>query len=164
MSTNGNTSTPSDLFLEVPGAPGPIRLRATEVKDKPGKFWWVTRQEGKKANMAGTPIPALDDELPTSVTLDGVTFKLTKGLSAASYTDRETKKTVTVPDNERREVARFEGNYELPSVGEEKHVTIRFSRTKTEGVWQFKATVNGAGTGAGGATVESATKMLAGLL
>src|SRR5690606_3325272 len=104
-----------------------------QVKNRTDGRTWHYFGTSKSAPSFGQTIPALDTTLPTSVTVDGVEVTLTRGLTAASYKDRSTGQTVTVPDDKRRPRASATRALALPSLGdEERNVSVAISVTKDD--------------------------------
>lgn len=144
------------MTLDILGQPFPIL--ETVVKPKPGqqldtsKTYYTFRQPTQATGAFGVQIKALDENLPTQVTLDGVAIYLLPGKTAAEYTDRATKQKVIVPESDRRPLVAFNGLQTFPSLatGDDtgiRTVQVTISLTKDE-QWNVKVVVRKAATAA----------------
>jgi hypothetical protein len=116
----------------------PLALLKTEKKDESGHYYAFRDPKGKYTGF-GHQVPALEDELPTSVTVDGVEFTLEKGKTSDEKRTRNADGSTTVTKVEPRDKVSFQGNTTLPSLGE-RTVKVIVSVTKS-GDWNINATV-----------------------
>lgn len=133
------TEAPAKVGFTIEGFDAPLALLKTEKKDGSGHYYAFRKPTGKYTGF-GYQIPPLTDELPTSVTIDGVEFALTAG-----FTSDEKRKTdpttgvVTVTKVTPRPKVSYVGNHALPSLGE-RTIKVIVSVTQS-GDWNVNATV-----------------------
>lgn len=137
ISTPVTTDAPSKVGFTIAGLP--LALLKTEKKDESGHYYAFRMPNGKYTGF-GTQIAPLTDELPTSVTVDGVDFTLEAGFtSTEKRTKNPTTGVTTVTKVDPRPKVSFVGNVTLPSLGE-RTVKVIVSVTKS-GDWNVNATV-----------------------
>ena len=135
----------TNLILTLAGHNLP--LMETAVKDRTdGRTYHTFRKPTATSGAFGVQVPALAPALPTSVTIDGVEVHLTKGKTAATFTDRTSKLTIIVAEADRRDKVSGKGTF-TPAFanGEIRHYDVTVSVTK-DGQWNVKAIVNRGGS------------------
>lgn len=127
-----------------------LAMRAVPVKDKPGRVYYVLTK-GKnpgRDSLYGVPAPKLSDELPTSVTIEGVTVHLD-----ASLTGKPEDEAAT-----RRPQRRYQGPVDIPTLEGTRVAKVVISTTK-DGEWNITATLRRNGEGKGGASLSHEARM-----
>lgn len=124
----------------------PVPLTEREVKSRTdGRTYFAFGSNGG----FGSPVPALATSLPTLVQYEGQDFVLTPGLT----TDGRKKVSGVGP------IVFDESSDPI----EHRNLTVSISETKTEGVWNLKASVTRIGTGGGGRQVVDIDSLWANL-
>lgn len=152
----------TNLIVEICGYN--LAMLETPVNDKTtgkpradGRTWHTVREADKGASMAGIPIKALADKLPTSIVVDGVKITLKSGMTPA--VDKRTG-AIKVP----RKCVTGTIVVPMPSLGMEKRkVSVSISE-RTGGGWQLKVGANRPGGASGSMSPERLDLNLAGLL
>jgi len=91
----------------------------------------ASKQQFKRPSRFGVPWAPLSKKLPTSIKVDGLPITLNHGLTAAEYNGKP---------QVQREKASFQGVVTLPSIGEERTLSVSISVT-SDGLWNIKANV-----------------------
>lgn len=121
-----------------------LALRRAQSHDREGniiegKFFHGLYTSNPKTASYGVQLPALDEDLPTSVVLDGVEITLEKGETASEKKTKD-KKTdvVTVTKVTPRPKTSFDGKVVLPTFGTSRQVKVIFS-VRQDGTWNVIA-------------------------
>ena len=115
-------------------------LRETTTKSGTSVYHCIRKVDQLSQPRFGTQIPALADDLPDTVIVDGTTVTLERGMTPDSYTDKKTGKTE--PRTPRPRVS-YEGEVETDTLGTKK---FHFSLSVTSsGGWNIKAALTKAG-------------------
>lgn len=146
-----SNTVPTTLSLAIAGTVDESKVQAIKSENT-GNTYWATIKAKKAGGVyvptEGLRIPALANELPKSVVLDGVTLELEAGRTNSGP---QAKKGAT-----QNPKASFSGKATLPSIGEEKAIDLRVSvvperviddETTVPEHWLLYVSVHGIGGG-----------------